>query len=434
MAIVSAKPALTSDCTSIAPPPSRELPLPPVLRLYLAAFLLLSAISAIAGDILYYLNRYRDCCTLIYDEPLFVDFWHYHYIFRFFHATEFFTNSDRFAYPAPSAVVLDALYHLGPHAQAIFLGIELTACILAAAFFFREVRRIGLRVFPAAVLSFSTLVFSYPLLYMFQCGNAEIFTCMLTAGGLLALIRKRDNTAAVLWAAAGALKIYPLILFGLFLSRAKWRSLAVGAATFFAISALSMAFVGPTIHAAFAGTLNGISGFVSSYAGEARVKELSIDHSLLAPIKTVAFFHADRWGTLSYLTRPYLLIAGTAALLAFFLRVARMPLTNQVLFLFCAMVALPPVSYDYTLVHLYAPWALLVAVALRAAAAGQTLPGLRTCFLCFAVLFTSQRYIHHHWICANAPLKTGALVLLMVTALRHPIPCRINRMSSPRTT
>jgi hypothetical protein len=384
--------------------------------------LLLSAISAVASDLLYYLNRFRDCCVLIYDEPLFVDFWHYHYIFRFFHTSEFFTNADRFAYPAPSAVLLDMLYHLGPRPHAIFAAIELVSCILAAGFFFQEIRRLGLRFFPAVVLVVSTLVFSYPLLYMFQSGNAEIFTCMLTAAGLLAVLKRHDNTAAVLWAAAGALKIYPLILFGLFLSRTKLRSLAVGFVAFAVIFYLSLAFVGPTIPVAFAGTLNGIGGFVTHYAAEARANELSVDHSLLSPIKSAAFLHADRWGTLSYLTKPYFLIAGGTALLAFFLRIARMPLANRVLFLFVAMVALPPVSYDYTLVHLYAPWAMLVVVALRAGAAGRTPPGLRACFLAFAVLFTSQRYIYHHWISANAPLKAAALLFLMGTALLYPFP------------
>jgi hypothetical protein len=99
-----------------------------------------------------------------------------------------------------------------------------------------------------------------------------------------------------------------------------------------------------------------------------------------------------------------------------------MPDINRIVFLFAAMVALPPVSYDYTLVHLYAPWAMLVVVALRVGARKVTLPGFRTYFLCFAVLFTSQVFIYYHyWIHPNGPLKTLALLLLMATALRYPI-------------
>jgi hypothetical protein len=99
-----------------------------------------------------------------------------------------------------------------------------------------------------------------------------------------------------------------------------------------------------------------------------------------------------------------------------------MPVINQIVFLFAAMVALPPVSYDHTLVHLYAPWAMLVIVALRAGAAGVTLPGFHTYFLCFAVLFTSQRFIYYHWIHPNGTFTAIALVALMLTALPYPIP------------
>jgi hypothetical protein len=412
-------PTIITGQHSSKPP---RLPLPPVLRTFLISLLSFSAIAAVAGDVYYKTNRYQQCCTLAYDDPLFVDFWHYSYIFRFLHTTTFFSGTERFAYPAFSAVIYDALYHLGSHAQAIFLSAELAACSLAAVLFFIKIRRIGLRTFPAAILVVSTLLLSYPLFYLFQSGNIEIFACILTAAGLWAVLKKRDHAAAILWAAAGAMKIFPLILLGLFLSRAKGRSLAIGIAAFVAISVLSMAFIGPSIPIAFRGSLSGVGGFVSTYAARAKTQELPIDHSLLAPVKILAYILAHRTGSLDYLTRPYLLFAGTAALLAFFLRAWRLPVTNQLLFLFAAMLALPPVSYDYTLVHLYAPWAMLVVVALRTGSDGITLPGLRTAFLCFAVLFTSQRFLYYHWIHPNGTFKAIALLTLMGIALRYPIP------------
>jgi hypothetical protein len=382
----------------------------------------LSAVSAVTGDIYYHTNRFVQCCTLADDDPLFCDLWGYNYNFRFLHTDAFFHFTNRFAYPAFSAVIYDLIYHLGPHYQAIFLVTELTVCTLTAALFFKKIRRIGLRRFPAAILVLSTLVFSYPLLYMFGTASIEILTCVFTAAGLWALLKKHDNLAAVLWGAAAAMKIYPLLLLAVFLSRAKWRSLVIGIAAFAVISVLSMAFVGPTIPAAFAGSLSGVGGFVSTYAERVKTNELPFDHSLLAPIKIVAFILAHRTGSISYLTKPYLLIAGTLALLAFFLRARHMPIANQIVFLFAAMVALPPVSYDHTLMHLYAPWAMLVIIALRAAAEGNTLPGFPIYFLSFAVLFTSQRFLYYHWIHPNGTFKAIALVLLMVTALRYPIP------------
>jgi Glycosyltransferase family 87 len=402
---------------------SRELPLPPVLRMYWIALFVLSAISALASDIYYYTNRFRQCCTLPADAPLFCDFWVYNYTFRSFHSAAFFKSSVRFAYPSFSAVVYDILYHLGPHSQAIYLTSELIACGLAAILFFAKIRRIGLRAFPAAILIVCTLLFSYPLMLLFMTGNIEIFTCILTTAGLWAALKKHNNAAAMLWGAAAALKLYPILLLGIFLSRAKGRSLAVGIATFVGLSVLSMWFIGPTIPAAFAGSLSGLGGFVSVYAGMVRSPELPFDHSLLAPWKLLGYYLSGHNGAIPHPTMPYLLIAATVALLAFFLRAWRLPITNQVIFFYAAMVALPPTSYDYTLMHLYAPWAMLVVVALRTSNAGRTLPGLRTCFLCCAVLFSSQIFLYFRvWIHPNGIFKSMALVALIVSALRHPIP------------
>jgi len=402
--------------------PTQEFPLPPVLRTFWVWMFVLSAISAVASDIYYHLDRFQQCCTLAYDDPLFVDFWHYAYIFRFFHTAAFFHNAERFAYPAFSAVIYDLLYHLGPHAQAIFLSTELAMSGLAAFLFFKTIHRNGLRRFPAAILVLTTLLFSYPLLFIFEAGSVEFLTCALTAAGLLFVLKRNDSSAAALWGAAAALKIYPILLLGVFLSRAKARTLAVGISAFAVISMVSMWFIGPTIPTAFAGSISGVGGFVSTYSEMLRLQELPFDHSLLAPIKILAYEMAHRTGTVSYLTKPYLFIAGTAAFLAFFLRARHMPVGNQVLFLFAAMLALPPVSYDNTLVHLYAPWAMLVIVTLREGTVGRTLPGLRTCLLCFAVLFTSQRFLYYHWIHLNGTFKAVALVVLMVTTLRYPIP------------
>lgn len=401
--------------------PGREFPLPPVLRMFWACLCALTFVNWVAGNIYFQIGRYRNCCTLAYDDPLFVDFWHYAYIFRFFHTSAFFHNSERFAYPAFSAVVYDALYHLGPHAQAIFLTTELVVCGSATFIFFGKIRSLGLRRFPAAIFVVSALLFSYPLLYMFEAGSVEIVTCFLTAAGLWAALKNNDKTAAGLWGAAAALKIYPLVLLALFLSRAKWRYLLFGVATFGLISAVSMWFVGPTIAMALSGSISGVGGFVSHYAETVRTQELPFDHSLLAPVKIALFALARRTGTLSYLTKPYMLIVATAATLVFFLKVQQLPVVNRALFLFAAMVALPPISYDHTLVHLYAPWAMLVVVALRAGM-DEAYHDLRGIFLCFAVLFTSQNYIYYHWIHINGTVKAIALVALMAASVLRPIP------------
>lgn len=403
-------------------PPDGEFALPPVLRMYWAWLFGLSVISAIMGDIYYRLDRFVECCTLPTGNPFFTDFWVYQYIFQFLHTRAFFDGAERFAYPAFSAVVYDLLYHLGPHAQAIFCTTELGVCGAAAWLFYGKIRRIGLRRFPAAALVLCTLLFSYPLQFLVEDGNIEILVCFLTAGGLWAFLKGREGLAASLWGLAGAMKLYPILLLAVFLTRAKWRYMAIGTAVCVLASVLSMWFIGPTIGIAFQGTIHGVAGFVSSYAERARIEELKFDHSLLAPFKLFTYLRMHRRSVNSDMTKPYLLIAGSAALLTFFLRVRHMPVVNRLMFLFVAIVALPPVSYQYTLVHLYAPWAMLVIMVLRCAANGRELPELQTAFVCFAFLFTSQNYIFYHLVHINGLSQTIALVVLTITMLRHPIP------------
>ncbi len=55
-------------------------------------------------------------------------------------------------------------------------------------------------------------------------------------------------------------------------------------------------------------------------------------------------------------------------------------------------VSIPPVSYDYTLVSLYAPLAILCILALRLPDDKQRV--LIPYFMLFAALLTPQSYIH----------------------------------------
>jgi hypothetical protein len=53
------------------------------------------------------------------------------------------------------------------------------------------------------------------------------------------------------------------------------------------------------------------------------------------------------------------------------------------------MVALPPISYFYALVHLYAAWVVLVFVAIRAEQAGVRVKGLKAVMGMLVGLFAS---------------------------------------------
>ena len=148
---------------------------------------------------------------------------------------------------------------------------------------------------------------------------------------------------------------------------------------------------------------------------------MGFDHSLWALGKTLlpAATPAARAPWL----RVYVVTAGIVGAAAWFGRVRRLGGAEKVLFLSVATVLLPPVSYDYTLVHLYAPWLLLVLLLMRERRiswAGCAALG------CFAVVFAAEGYVidqHDHF---GAQVKCFFLVGLAISALFGFAP---NRMS-----
>jgi hypothetical protein len=86
----------------------------------------------------------------------------------------------------------------------------------------------------------------------------------------------------------------------------------------------------------------------------------------------------------------YLAVGISVTLLLWFTRVRRMDRLEQILFLSAAMLIVPPISNDYTLLHLYAPFGLLALAVVR----DEVPSRLSTPWLvCFAVLFTAQSFV-----------------------------------------
>ena len=113
-------------------------------------------------------------------------------------------------------------------------------------------------------------------------------------------------------------------------------------------------------------------------------------------------------------TPIYLGVVAFAGVALWIFRIRKLPLTNQVLALTTASVLLPPISHDYTLMHLYAPWAMLVFATLQ----GRRIPGLGIAFTCFALLFTPQSYLIYYSARFAGEFKSVVLVVLFLTSLR----------------
>ena len=107
--------------------------------------------------------------------------------------------------------------------------------------------------------------------------------------------------------------------------------------------------------------------------------------------------------------------------MAYFFWIRRLPMLNQVLALTVCALVLPPLSADYTLIHLLFPFSLLCLYAIFCQRNRMDAPGLKTCFLCFAPIFSFQTYLtwRYRYSCE---FRTLALVVLLVVVLRHRFP------------
>ena len=357
-----------------------------------------------------------------YDDR-FADLTHYDAVFPYLHQQQFFTGSERFAYPAPAAVVYDALMRLDPHRLAFFLGFTVLLALVSTIVFGRKLLTSGLSVRFVSVLLGTAFLTSWPLLFLLERANLESLLVLLTMSGAVAFWHNRPGLAAFLWGLAAALKIYPAVLLVLFLYRRRLRAFWIGAVTASGTLLLSFWFVGPTIAIAAGGTVQGISGFVGSYATRSREWELRHDHSFLAFLKQPLAIHRLHFSSdVGHLSAFYFIAAVCAVVLVYFTRFRRLPDLNQYILVVLAMVSLPPVSYDYTLMHLYPSFGLLILLLLQSERAQKPIAVLGPLFWCFTLILASENFVF--WIAfhMNGMIKAGALFWAAVLLIRHPLP------------
>jgi len=101
---------------------------------------------------------------------------------------------------------------------------------------------------------------------------------------------------------------------------------------------------------------------------------------------------------------------------------------NQLLAVTAFMVVLPPISYFYTLVHLYAAWMVLVLVAVRAETAGENgtslhVPGLTATMLLLVPVFASfMVFTFAQVLLFGGLIQAALLIAVFGCALRFPFP------------
>ena len=335
----------------------------------------------------------------------------------------------KFDYPAPMLLGQLAYYKLSSTPLYTYLAtvvlFAVTGGILAAMAIPKDSRA---RVLAAAA-AVCTALFSFPLFFLLDRANTEGLVWIVSSVGLVLFAMRRYSWSAMFLALSASMKIFPGVLLLLLLARKRYRDfgLALAGVAVFSLAALWLA--GPTTARAAAGIADGLDYLRQMQIFDYKPMEISFDHSLFGLIKQVCFraLH-DVARVNALLPRIYVAYGVLAAALfgaAYLLAIRRLPVLNQLLALSAFSVLLPYVSYDYTLVNLFVPFAILIFVLATDAADGRlqlTRANLLFLLLPYAVMFTPQSYLVYHVVGYGAQVKTLALCAVIGAAIRIPLP------------
>jgi hypothetical protein len=286
----------------------------------------------------------------------------------------------------------------------------------------------------AAVVAMTTLL-SYPFMFLLDRANIEGFVWILALTGLLAFIRERYLWAGILFAVAAAMKIVPGLFLLLLISKRRYKESAGAAVVGVVVTLASLAAIGPSIGEANRSIAAGLKAFHEIYALHYRASEIGFDHSLFACIKQVLAMATRHVESVDRVLPSVSWVYGVAASVGFgalyLLRIRKSPLLNQLFALVIAMITLPHVSGDYTLVYLYLPWGCLLVFLVREVFPGRTRMTARQALAFLApcaVVFTPQSYLILFppvTVSVGGQVKAAALMVLLWSVIRIPLPSSI---------
>jgi len=421
------------------------------LRIYVVTFLVLTAfawgLAGIRGSILH--EPYPRNTVFFIPEVRFSDFLDLSQRVPHWREPHVLSRTDiktthpypfPYPYPAPSFYVYVFFVRLFPlHPLRAYLIFVLLSFLLATCFFSLRVRRATSKKLPQIAI-WSTLLLGFPLQFLIDRGNIEAVIWLLVLLGVVAFAWNRMLVSAILWSLAASMKIFPGLLFVLFLARRKFGTFVVAIAATAAFSLLALAGIGPTIHQAALESSRSAAFLTSNYI--VQHDNAGFDHSFFQGIKHGIYvaeaFQKHPTVPLPIRTLPanrialrvYNIVIPLAALLLYWFRLRRLPLLNQFIAYIILCVSLPYVSGDYTLVHVYIAWAAFLLFLLDDVATGRVkIPANaihRILFSC-AVTFVPLSYIAitgstNRSFALGPQVKTIFLILILLTVCRVPMP------------
>lgn len=402
--------------------------LPPILRRFALWTMLLGILDVgakyVCRHVLHLPEAYDN---LVFPQSLHrVDFVCFFLRFRDFHHSTFFATDYAhglmFMYPAPAALVYQFFYILprpmGWYLLACFAGI-----LTAALQFSGALKKRGISQSSAYLFTAVCVIFSFPLFFNLWLGNMEIFVAFLIWPGLYCVITGRYWLAGFLIGLAGAIKFYPLVFLALLFSKKRYREIAFSLVLYGVVTLFAMWLVSGSIATSQHGIQVGLEAVRNGYTLPFNTLDSGVDHSLFALIKSSIIALGITYpslATIALISKFYVIVMAIIGLSLYFLRIRYLPLLNQVLCIGTIAVTLTPASRDYTLLHLYVPWAMLVFLAVEAYRTGQKIPGMKAAFICFVLVMSPlNEFILHSNVIAGQ-IKALVLVALLVIGLRYP--------------
>jgi hypothetical protein len=414
---------------------TRPSSLPRLLQRYWLWTLALTALSLVYTAVMTRLLHARTPygLNLIWGTDRWWDFLIYRARFAHFRRPEFWSIvTFPFVYPAPLAVIFGLLYKLA-HPLRDYLALCVLALLAWVAWLSHALRRAG--VTPTLAFGFAVTIAAtaWPVWFFFTTANIEGVVAFTLGLGIIAALRRRWWLAAALIGIAGSMKLFPFMLLGLLLSQRRYKEFAFGIAVSAAVTVGSLAILGPSVVDAWRIIPLGIAFEKDAYVFSLAPNDTFINHSLFVPVKLlVAHLHgvpsAPRSNEMArnhgLLERPYEIYVALTALfgfIAYFARIRRLPLLNQTLALTVCAVLLPPISLDYTLLHLLVPFGFVCLYATRAERIPFPRPSLTCLLTCFTLIFTLGTFftVKHRFA---APVRIAALAMLLLQAMRVPLP------------
>jgi hypothetical protein len=249
--------------------------------------------------------------------------------------------------------------------------------------------------------------------------NFEGFVWIVLSLGLIAFLRRQWWLAATLLGLAAAMKYFPAVLFALLLSRRKWRQTAYGIGVAVMSTVASCWIMGTTLADAFHRQASQLESLRDWWVLVDFPNEIGFQHSLFSVIRqiSVVFNWAPEQLRAAY--SIYFAVTAAGGLILYFLVVRKLPILNQILALTVCCVLLPAWSADYTLLHLYVPWALIVLWAVDHG--NEMGPKVLLLLLPFTLAFTPQPYLNVGVRGVSGQLKAVVLLILLVTSLYVPL-------------